>query len=241
LFRSRFYFPAWQVQINGTPQPTAPAGELGLLSVSLPSGDHQLAVTWRATPATRLGRAVTLFGWLLVLCWLLRQGQRVAAGGWLALGGVAVLGMTGVTAATTTPTLIGGDFGSVRLEAVEIAPVYPGDAAQVRLYWTATAAPADLAVFVHVLGPDGGILAQWDEPLGTPYRPAGRIQAGMIFRQEVDVPLPAEAAAGEYAVVAGLYPAGAPEAPLTATHAAEALTAGAPAVETARLPLGTLE
>lgn len=237
----RFYFPVWQIQIDGTAQPAFPAGELGLLSVSLPSGDHQLAVAWRATPAIWLGRAVTLLGWLLVLYLLARQGQRVATGGWLALGGVAALSMTGVTATTTTPALIGGDFGSVRLEAVEIAPVYPGDAARVRLYWTANAAPADLVLFVHILGPDGSVLAQWDEPLGTSYRPAGRIQPGMIFRQEVVVPLPADIAAGEYAVVAGLYPAGAPDAPLTATHTADALTTGATAIEVTRLPLGTLE
>lgn len=226
----RFYFPAWQVQVDGVSQPPQPAGELGLLAVLLPAGDHLMTVRWRATRAIWLGRGLSALGWLLILSLLYQRRARFGMAVWLALGLVALLGLSGLTARSATPAPVAADFGDVRLEAAEIPPVYPGGAAQVRLFWTATATPADLVVYVHILGPDGAVMAQWDEPLGTAYRPPARILPGLLFSQTVDVPLPAELSAGRYPVLAGLYPAGAADAPLTAAGQA-----------TPRVALGMLE
>ncbi|MCC6169482.1 MAG: hypothetical protein IT329_19845 [Caldilineaceae bacterium] len=226
----RFYFPAWEVQVDGVAQTPRPAGELGLQAVPLPAGDHQMTVRWRATPALRLGRGLSALGWLLMLFLIYQRRARIEMAGWLALGLVALLGISGLTEVSAPPTPVAADFGDVRLEAADIPPVHLGNAAQVRLFWTATTTPSDLVVYVHILGPDGAVIAQWDEPLGTAYRPPARIPPGLLFSQTVAVPLPAELGAGRYLVLAGLYPAGAADAPLTAAGQ-----------ETPRVALGTVE
>jgi hypothetical protein len=202
---------------------------LGLLAVAIPAGDHHLAIRWSATRALWLGRAATAVGWLLLLGMLVHRRSRIGLALWLGLGVVAALGISGMLSVVHSPTPAGADFGSVRLEAAEVAPVAPGDAASVRTHWTATGTPGGLVFFVHVVGQDGAVIAQWDEPLGTMYR-AGRIQPGMLFRQVVDIPLPADLAPGVYPVLGGLYPEGSPDAPLVAAG-----------MDAPRLLLGALE
>ncbi|HXF62615.1 MAG TPA: hypothetical protein VNK95_13420, partial [Caldilineaceae bacterium] len=232
LTLDRFYFPAWSVQVDGAPAATAPTGDLGLLSLPLAAGEHRVTVAWRATPALWMGRAATLLGWALAGLALLELSpprRRWALGSWLAVGLIALAGIAGVSERSVAPTPLAADFGPVRLEGAVLPPARAGAAAPIDLYWTVAASPPDLVAFVHLLGPDGAVIAQWDEPLGTSYRPPSRLLPGLLMRHTLWLPLPDTLAPGEYPVVAGLYPAGQADAPLVAQDAA-----------TARLPLGAL-
>jgi len=56
----QFYFPGWEVVIDGRVQPASPAGPLGLAGVDVPAGDHEIAFRFGSTTPRRIGWAVTL-------------------------------------------------------------------------------------------------------------------------------------------------------------------------------------
>jgi hypothetical protein len=202
----RFYFPAWRVAVDGTLVATRPLGELGLLAFDLPPGEHRVTMDWAATRGVWIGRGLTALGWLAVV-WVLRRRFRLLAL-WIGVVALALVGIAGLPARTATPQPIGADYGRVRLEAALTAR------GQVDLFWMVNDAPPDLTVFVHVTGPDGAVVAQWDEPLGGIYRPPSRQTPGLLLRQRVRVPLPADLPAGDYPVLVGLYAPGHADAPL---------------------------
>jgi hypothetical protein len=219
----RFYFPAWRIAVDGAAATPVPENPLGLLAAPLAAGKHEVAVSWRATPAVWVGRALTAVGWTLGLLALAQLGsrRRWLLGGWLAAGLIGLVGVTGISERTVTPHPVAADFGAMRLEAAVLDPAHGGAAASVRLFWTVTGATGELVAFVHVLGPEGAVIAQWDEPLGGVYRPASRQPPGLLMSQPFAVPLPADLPPGDYQVVAGLYPAGQPDAPLITAGASE--------------------
>lgn len=235
----QFYFPGWQVTVDGIPHPAMPRGELGLLSADLPGRIHRLAITWAPTPAVWIGRGLSTLGWLW-LALLLWQTQRIwALSLWGLVGLTAVVGIAGLAeraiVPTTVPTTVAADYGSMELAAAEAVPAAPGALATIRLYWLLRAAQTELAdsvVFVHIVradDPANTVVAQWDEPVGGPYHPPSRWQPPQLLRQSVHVPLPPDLPPGDYRVLGGIYRAGAPEAPLLAEGKNEA-----------RLPLTTL-
>jgi hypothetical protein len=232
LTLDRFYFPAWTVLVDGAVVPAAPQGPLGLLSAPLAAGEHQVTIAWRATPAVWSGRAVSALGWALVglaLAGLSRPWRRWALAVWAAVALLSLVGMSGLTTRSSRPQPVAADFGPVRLEGAAIEPAQAGAVAPIQLYWTVTAPAPDLVAFVHLLGPDGAVVAQWDEPLATPFRPPSRWQPGLLMRHPLPVPLSAALAEGDYPVVAGLYPAGQADAPLAAAESGET-----------RVPVGVL-
>jgi len=212
-----FYYPAWRVEVDGQPVPTAPAGELGLLSASIPAGRHELARRWAATPAVLVGWAVWGAAWLGLGVLIVRRPcrwKRVAAAFWVVVGTIAVIGASGLLAVERPLKPIGVSYGFVRLEAAAVTPARPGQAAIVSLTWLVVAAPEPVTAFVHVVGPDGRVVAQHDGPLGGLYTPAGRWLPGELLPDEHLIPLSPDLAPGTYVLKAGLYRPGSPEAPL---------------------------
>ena len=94
-----FYFPGWEVVLDGrTVLPAYPSTNLGLLTVDLPSGQHDLRLTWRGTPLQHVAGLVTLLTLAgLVLFYLPRRPERH-----LALA-PAVLLVCGLLASLTRP------------------------------------------------------------------------------------------------------------------------------------------
>lgn len=82
----------------------------------------------------------------------------------------------------------------------------PGQTLTLTLYWQALRPMAeDYTIFVHLLGPDGALLAQHDAPpLGGVY-PTSRWVAGDVFTQRVSLTIPPDARAGKYELLAGMY------------------------------------
>jgi hypothetical protein len=84
--------------------------------------------------------------------------------------------------------------------------VPPGGSVRVALYWRATRPiPLDYKVFVHLLGPDGQVLAQSDAmPVGWTY-PTSRWQPGETVRDEHLFAVDSATPRGDYWLAVGLY------------------------------------
>ena len=70
-----FYFPGWEVRIDGAIQPTYPSTNLGLLTVDLPAGSHQVTVRWAGTIAQQVGGYLALLTLAILLYFCYRQRE----------------------------------------------------------------------------------------------------------------------------------------------------------------------
>lgn len=84
--------------------------------------------------------------------------------------------------------------------------VRPGDVIEAAWHWTPSGtAPRNLVAFVHLLTPDGRLVAQADsQPLGGMY-PTTAWTSGEAFVDRTRLPVPADVPAGEYELKVGLY------------------------------------
>lgn len=127
------------------------------------------------------------------------------------VGGMITLTVSGGTA---VPIPIGANLGNLMIleqaEALQ-ARVRPGEIFAVSLRWRPlTTISTRYVVFVHLIGPDGRLIAQEDvEPLrGT--RPTNTWVPQMPLWDPHQVSLPADAPVGTYQVRTGMYPVGQP-------------------------------
>lgn len=234
-----FYFPAWRIAIDGRRAQTSPAGELGLLAVDVPAGEHEMVVRWSPTAWVLAGWTVTAAAWLLVLTFVIRSRTRprTLVYVWLALGVLPAL-LWLWPARMATPAQVGADYGSVRLEAASVRSARTGTNAEVDLTWYIAQPQEPLTAFVHVAADDDRVLAQDDGPLAGTYTPFERWLPGMIVSRRHSVPLPADLPAGTYRVLAGVYPS---QAPGEALAPLENSSADLDTDEHGRITVGVLE
>jgi 4-amino-4-deoxy-L-arabinose transferase-like glycosyltransferase/lysophospholipase L1-like esterase len=82
----------------------------------------------------------------------------------------------------------------------------PGDIVPLTLFWqTAQVLPADYSVFLHLIGPDGQIVAQTDSGPAGGSRPTSGWQPGEAVVDRHGLLLPASVVPGEYQLRLGLY------------------------------------
>ncbi|MFN3761871.1 MAG: Stk1 family PASTA domain-containing Ser/Thr kinase [Anaerolineae bacterium] len=127
------------------------------------------------------------------------------------VGGVITLTVSGGTA---VPIPIGANLGNlVVLEQAEVlqARVRPGEVFAISLRWRPlTTISTRYVVFVHLIGPDGRLIAQEDvEPLRGS-RPTDTWVPQMPLWDPHQVALPPDAPPGPYQVRTGMYPVGEP-------------------------------
>ncbi|MBW7885192.1 MAG: hypothetical protein H3C34_21675, partial [Caldilineaceae bacterium] len=228
----RFYFPAWQVTVDGAAQAARPQGSLGLLAVDLPAGSHEVAVAWKATPAVRAGWLLAAVGWLAVLGLLLlarTHRPHLALAGlllWASAGMVAGMAIAAGSGYAWEVQPVRADYGPVQLTGISAPPARPGTTTAIALHWLVLA-PGDAAIaFVHLLDAQGQIVAQYDGPMTGPYRPAARWQPGMVMTTPMPVALPQALAPGRYALRIGLYRPGEADQPLTPAGSAVPFVTG---------------
>ncbi|MFN8493659.1 MAG: hypothetical protein U0350_39020 [Caldilineaceae bacterium] len=231
-----FYYPAWQVTVDGKKVATSALTSLGLLAVSLPAGTHQVQRLWAVTPAVWIGDSLSGLALLVILFLLLmhslkrfsavnpayphqRSSHSSIRRSWKSSGfvlGISLFtGLLLLPAATFQPQRVGADYGSVRLEAASTASTRAGETATVQLWWSIVGPVEPLTAFVHIIGADGQVIAQHDGPLAGDYIPAARWLPGQIMRNQQFIPLPATLPPGRYTVKAGLYRPGQANQPLT--------------------------
>lgn len=99
-----------------------------------------------------------------------------------------------------------GDVVSLRGYELGTVTAVPGTPVQLTLFWQVDRPPDEiLATFVHLVGPDGQIVAQGDQwPGGLP---GTTWAAGQVIIDEYAITLPEAAPAGTYQIRLGLYPA----------------------------------
>ncbi len=238
---SRFYFPAWQVFVDGVATPAYPDGALGLLAVDLDAGEPRVEVRLAPTPALWLGlllSAVALSALLLFPALPLSRSPTLPLSRSfalrLALAALVVLALfvvnLNLTERAVHPSPVGADYGSVRLEAAMLGAMQPGRLLDVRLFWSIQQPEQPLTAFIHVVNAEGQMAAQKDEPLAGAFTPFERWRSGQLLDFTHHVWLPDDLPAGIYTIYAGLYPPGQPDAPLQPLNRREA-----------RLELGRLE
>ena len=217
----QFAQPGWLGEIDGVRVPVTASGELGLATVAVDAGSRQVALRFGSTPARQAGAAIGLVAALLwaALAWRRTMYQRRPMGqrrimGWVAglLVTVALaLGLNGlgVGVVTRTPVPAQVQLGDTALLIGHETTSAPGQRGlDVTLYWFALReTSANLSVFVHLLGEDGGVIAQSDgAPVGG-FSPTSRWRAGEVIVDTRRILLPPEIGPGNYGLKAGLYDA----------------------------------
>jgi hypothetical protein len=208
-----FYFPGWKVYLDGREAPVYPSGDLALLSVDLPPGEHQLLVRSEDTGPRLVGNLVSvvtalgLFAFSL-FCWRWRTAVAIA------IPAVLLAGLVGWHIRPfdfrTQP-----QQKEVNLEdQVQLLgygldkDVYrPGDTIRVTLHWLGLQEMSqDYKVFVHFT--DEAISAMWAQHDGDPvggFTPTTRWQRGELVVDEHALIIPIEAPPGTYKLFTGMY------------------------------------
>lgn len=208
----QFHLPGWNATVDGRPVPTYPSTELGLVTVDMPAGSHAVELRFGTTQARTAGALISLASlaaWIGLAWWRARSFRSLLATSLvLALvAGALVLNGFDLGRRTWIPQPVQATLEDAAVLLASDSRYVPNqDAAEVTLYWLALQPLAEnYKAFVHLLGPDGAVLAQHDDdPVGG-FTPTTRWQAGEILRDRHTVPLPAGLSPGEYRLVAGLY------------------------------------
>lgn len=99
-----FYFGDWQAAMDGRAAATYPSTRLGLLTVDVPAGDHQITLTRGDTFARQVGNFASVAGALLFLAMSIlairRRDKEIFAVFGLALGFLTVFAYPAMTALT---------------------------------------------------------------------------------------------------------------------------------------------
>lgn len=99
-----------------------------------------------------------------------------------------------------------GDRMRLRGWELDETVFHPGTTLTVTLAWEATVELDDrYVVFVHLLSPDGTLVAQHDAPPAGRVLPLSAWPPGTIFSYPVTINLPDELPAGDYRLLVGVY------------------------------------
>jgi hypothetical protein len=216
---NQFYFPGWQVRMkdgagNGTILPTYPTTNVGLLTVDVPPGAHQLTLTWTGTLVQRIAATISMVTLALLAGFSWWQGRRRIA---IIPFGLLIVALTAI-------------FSHPTLAQIE-TPAQPLEADGVRLlgirtdYDQGQNAPTHLYLhpYWYVLsgGPNPNLQARWQlqdeagtvrsELISSPYFNASTPRTwppGTLVADAYMLPLPPALPAGRYEIVLQLEAGG---------------------------------
>lgn len=205
-----FYFPGWQVTLDGAPAATYPSTSLGVLTVDLPPGEHVIRKQWTHTPAQVVGTWISL----LTLAVLVGVGWRPRRTRWLALLPALLLagGLIGwFTPRPMTPTR--PPAAPVQHRGVSLLG-FQTDTTDVRRpvvrsFWAVTAPPDDLRLRWQVLTLAGAVVG---DVTTRPFYNASSTTlwpVGAIVDDVVAAPVPAGLPPGDYRLAVALIDAAA--------------------------------
>ena len=210
----RFYFPGWQARIDGQAAPVYPSGELGLVTVDVPAGDHAVELRFGDTLLRRFANGLSLLSlgiWLALAIPTLRRRP------WLAgllllvlLAAVAAWGMARPSADPAQRVAVQANLGGqaqLTGYALDRAAYRPGEDVRVTLYWLGSRHPdKDYKVFVHLRDrADQQMISQHDSDPVYGSTPMTRWEPGELMADEHMLPLPADTPPGTYQLWVGMY------------------------------------
>jgi hypothetical protein len=211
-----FYFPLWQIRVDGQPVPTFPSGSLALVSADVPAGEHTITLTLEATPLQRGGEWIAvLSGTCLLGYWLLATGYWAKPRRYIAFKVVAsiiVCVMVSVPFVrahqpeTLQPLTATFDQQVDLLGWASPHDTYhAGEVIELTLYWFARQSPTeDFKVFVHLDGANGRV-GQSDLQPGFNFTPTTRWQRGELIADHYRVKIADSAMPGTYEIFTGMY------------------------------------
>ena len=202
-----FWIPGWSATIDGKPAPTTPVGEIGVVGIDVPAGEHQVRLVFGPTPLRLAAMVVSLLAfvaWLATAWWRYRRLAAVVSVVLLIM--VSLLGCQ-VLRTPATPALrpLDVNFGD-KIGLQGFAADRTGDTLGVHLVWLARKPMSEsYKVFIDVTDDQGKSLAQMDSRPQHYASNTNRWVPGQVVSDRVEVPLPPGMSLGLYQVRVGLY------------------------------------
>ena len=213
----RIYFPGWQIRVDGEAVETQASAAMGLVTATLPAGDHRVQIAFEDTPVRRLAGLISVLTVAILAVIGLRSPGRTR---FLSLS-LAAMALVVFLIATATlrladaprrPISYAANFqDEIHLVGYHLSQSSwnPGDTLTVRLYWfVQQTPPKDYKVFIHLLpgdDDDAGKLTQLDTAPFLGFGAATRWQPGELIVDEYSLPLPEDTPTGVYRLVVGWY------------------------------------
>ncbi len=208
----QFHLPGWQAWRDDKPLPTYPSHEMGLVTVDIPAGRHEVVIAFTGPPARWLGVVTAVITVAVWAFWAWRLGRRQRSLRLTAVSLVLValllsLNGLGLGRQMRVPTPVAVRWGDVaRLIGWEARRAPAAEALDVTLYWLALRETAvNYKAFVHLVDGAGQVVAQHDGDPGGGYTPTTRWRPGELIADTHRIPLPAGLTPGAYGLKAGLY------------------------------------
>jgi hypothetical protein len=210
----RFYYPGWQVYVNGRQVPTGPSGSRGVVTAELSAGTYPVLVQFQETPLRRFSNALA---GLSLLIWIVGMAsERRTRIVLFILIIVAILGASlalphvGGVAAPNIPVSSRASFeGHIQLLGYHLPKTswLAGETIPVRLYWFAPRAPDDnYKIFLHLVrAPDGERVAQADSQPILSFGPMTRWEPGEVVVDVHELVVASDVPPGTYRILVGLY------------------------------------
>jgi len=208
-----FYFPGWKVYVDGEEAPIYPSGELALLSVDVPAGEHEVLVRFEDTTPRLLANVVSLLAALGLI------GFSIFRWRWKALTAVLILGvlLVGLVGWHVRPFRFSWQAQPLEVnleDQVKLLGYHtdqeayrPGETVHLTLYWLGLQEMAqNYKVFVHFS--DGGSSTMWAQDDGDPvegFTPTTRWLRGEIVADHHALHIPPDARPGTYKLFTGMY------------------------------------
>jgi hypothetical protein len=208
-----FYFPGWKAYLDGQETPVYPSGELALLTLDVPPGEHTVLVRFEDTAVRLVGNAISLLTALGLIAFAIFRGGRKAiialAIGAIVLGAVVGWHIRPFAFSTTLQQKEVDVEDQVKLLGYSLGKeaYRPGDTIHVTLYWLALQEMSqNYKVFVHFM--DEGLTTMWAQHDGDPvegFTPTTRWLKGEIVADHHALHIPLEAPPGRYKLFTGMY------------------------------------
>jgi len=211
----RIFFPGWQVIVDGRPVPTDGTGPLGLVTATIPAGEHTVTIRFTQTTLRRVADMLSLLSLGILLFGLIRWTRLPRKRLWAAAAVIAVvlIGMAVVqhrASAVQQPTPHAANLDdTIHLLGYHVptTTLRPGDELALHLYWLVQQTPtANYKVFVHLLKPDdSGRVAQLDQWPALSYNPMTLWEPGEVIDDVYYLPIEPDTSPGTYLLAIGLY------------------------------------
>ena len=199
-----YFFPGWSANLDGTLElVTYPSTNLGLLTVDLPAGEHNLIIAWQGTWIAAVAGFISQVTLLGIALWQLSQRTSIR---WWGIVPLCLLGL-GISATyVQPPASMVQQHSTVELPGLHLMghlpPKKTNDGILMQLYWLATETkPEPLAIRWQVRSEDETVVA---ETVSAPFYDAYTTEqwaSNTVVDDSYLIPFPQSLVAGRYSVV----------------------------------------
>ena len=207
-----FYFPGWRAKVDGEAVDTYPSMPLGLLTMTVPAGEHDVSIYFGQTPIRWVGLILSLIALSGVAVWLVitKRGRVLA---YMAIALVVFIGVwmwQGQKGTTHSPVAKWTNFGDqFALTGYQMTLPKPAEQSlTLDLWWLSLEQPAENhKIFIHLEDSAGHRWAQRDAQPVFDMAPTTRWGANELVWDHHTLHLPADLPDGDYAIYVGIYQA----------------------------------